>query len=55
MSKTILVVDDFSSIRNFLCNTLNKQGYNTLSAEHGKKALEILQEDPQKVDLVISD
>jgi len=55
MSKTILVVDDFSSIRNFLCDTLKKQGYNTLSAEHGKQALEILEKDSQEIDLVLSD
>lgn len=55
MSKTILVVDDFSSIRNFLCDTLKKQGYKTISAEHGKQALEILEQDPQQIDLVLSD
>jgi len=55
MNKTILVVDDFSSIRNFLCDTLQKQGYNTLSAEHGKEALEILEKEAQGIDLVISD
>lgn len=55
MSKTILVVDDFSSIRNFLCETLHKQGYQTLSAGHGKEALEILASDHEKIDLVLSD
>lgn len=55
MSKTILVVDDFSSIRSFLCETLHKQGYQTLSAEHGKEALQILEKEHAQVDLVLSD
>lgn len=55
MSKTILVVDDFSSIRNFLCETLHKQGYQTFSAGHGKEALEILNSDHDHIDLVLSD
>lgn len=55
MSKTILVVDDFSSIRNFLCETLHKQGYHTLSAGHGKEALEILETEHANIDLVLSD
>lgn len=55
MSKTILVVDDFSSIRNFLCETLHKQGYQTLSAGHGKEALEILETEHANIDLVLSD
>jgi CheY-like chemotaxis protein len=55
MSKTILVVDDFSSIRNFLCETLHKQGYQTRSAGHGKEALEILNSEHGTIDLVLSD
>jgi CheY-like chemotaxis protein len=55
MSKTILVVDDFSSIRNFLCETLNKHGYQTKSAVHGKEALDILSSESDGIDLVISD
>ena len=55
MEKTILVVDDFGSIRNFLCSTLNKRGYNTLAAENGKEALEKLIENPSGINLVLSD
>jgi CheY-like chemotaxis protein len=55
MSKTILVVDDFSSIRKFLCETLNKNGYVTKAAIHGREAAEILESDGAEVDLVLSD
>ncbi|MFP4091668.1 MAG: response regulator [Cyclobacteriaceae bacterium] len=55
MGKTILVVDDFSSIRKFLCETLTKNGYETKAAIHGKEALEILQTESGAVDLVLSD
>ncbi|MBL6449285.1 response regulator [Fulvivirga sp. 29W222] len=51
--KTILVVDDFSSIQMFLCKTLEKKGYKTIGASDGNEAYEILSEN--KVDLVLSD
>lgn len=51
--KTILVVDDFSSIQKFLCDTLEKKGYKTLGASDGNAAYSLLAEN--KVDLVLSD
>ncbi len=55
MSKTILVVDDFGSIRDFLCKTLNQKGYKTLSAVNGKEAFETLEQDLEKIDLILTD
>lgn len=37
-NKTILVVDDFVSIRKFVCETLNRHGFNTLQASDGSEA-----------------
>ena len=54
MKKTILVVDDFASIRNFVCETLQRKGYDTLSAANGNQAYEILSDKPG-VNLVLTD
>ena len=55
MQKTILVVDDFASIRNFVCSTLQRKGYSTLGASNGNEALKILNERSGNVNLVLTD
>ncbi len=49
----ILVVDDQESMREFLEIMLTKEGYQVVTAKHGEKACEIL--DNEAFDLVISD
>jgi len=55
MQKTILVVDDFTSIRNFVCATLQRKGYSTLGASNGTEAYKILTENADKVNVVLTD
>ena len=55
MQKTILVVDDFASIRNFVCSTLQRKGYSTLGAANGNEAFRILMEKSANVNLVLTD
>lgn len=55
MQKTILVVDDFTSIRNFVCSTLQRKGYSTLGASNGTEAYKILTERAADVNLVLTD
>ncbi|MBA4055542.1 MAG: two-component system response regulator [Marivirga sp.] len=55
MQKTILVVDDFASIRNFVCSTLQRKGYSALGAANGNEAYKILTEKPGEVNLVLTD
>ena len=55
MKKTILVVDDFDSIRQFVCETLQRRGYATLSAANGNQAYEILTQESEAVNLVLTD
>ncbi len=55
MKKTILVVDDFTSIRQFVCETLERKGYNTLGAANGTEAFSLLTENSNTVDLVLTD
>ncbi|MFQ3548609.1 MAG: sigma-54 dependent transcriptional regulator [Armatimonadota bacterium] len=51
---TILVVDDEPNIRRVLEAVLTKDGYNVITAENGKKGLDIISKDPN-IDLIISD
>lgn len=53
--KTILVVDDFSSIREFVCETLQRKGYRTVGASSGQDALSKLADETLSIDLVLSD
>ena len=55
MKKTILVVDDFASIRQFVCETLEKKGYNALGAANGNEAFQVLQSKQGEIDLVLTD
>lgn len=51
---TILVVDDFSSMRRIITNILNDLGYTDLiEAESGQRALGII--ESERIDLVITD
>ncbi len=52
-SATILVVDDNEMNRDMLARRLERQNHNTLMAENGQHALDVLREQP--VDLVLLD
>lgn len=54
MRKKILVVDDFASIRDFVCETLQRKGYATIGASDGNEAYNILSNHPD-VNLVLTD
>lgn len=54
MKKKILVIDDFASIRDFVCETLQRKGYSTVSASNGNEAYDILSGN-RDIDLVLTD
>lgn len=51
--RTVLVVDDSTSIRNLIEKALTKAGFNVISAENGRDALELLGKDTP--DMILSD
>ena len=52
---TVLVVDDFESIRKVIAETLKRHGYNTVEAKNGNDALGILEKKECSIDLILSD
>jgi CheY-like chemotaxis protein len=52
---TVLVVDDEEGLRTLVCRTLRAGGYGTLEAAHGAEALEVMENAPEPVDLVVTD
>jgi CheY-like chemotaxis protein len=54
MKKKILVVDDFASIREFVCETLQRKGYETIGAANGNEAFNTLCNAPD-INLVLTD
>ena len=53
--KTILVADDFKSIRNFICDMLQKKGYQTIAASDGHEAFNLILQHAGNIDAVITD
>jgi DNA-binding NtrC family response regulator len=54
-NETILFVDDEEEIVTMRSRMLNFLGYTVLPAMDGEKALELFKEDPQAIDLLITD
>ncbi len=53
MKARILIVDDEATIRDTLCTILTEEGFEARSAENGRQALELIQQE--NFDLVITD
>jgi two-component system chemotaxis response regulator CheY len=52
-AKTVLVVDDFASVRFYHVNLLRQAGYNSIDARDGFQAMEKLRQ--QRIDLILLD
>ena len=55
MDNCILVVDDESRMRKLIKDFLVAKGYSILEAEDGEKALEVFEENRNKINLIILD
>lgn len=53
MAQTILIIDDFASVRLYHMSFLTRKGYQCIAASDGAEALARLQENP--VDLILLD
>lgn len=54
-TKCILIVDDESRIRKLIKDFLVKEGYKALEAKDGEEALDIYNENSEKIDLILLD
>ena len=52
---TILLVEDEDAVRLFSARALKNKGYTILEARSGEEALEVLEKEGDKIDLMISD
>lgn len=52
---TVLVVDDESRMRKLIKDFLSQKHYNIIEAEDGEKALEIFEEEKDKISLILLD
>ena len=55
MDKCILIVDDESRMRNLIKDFLTAKGYCILEAEDGEKALQVFEQNSEKIDLILLD
>ena len=55
MDKSILIVDDESRMRKLIKDFLVARGYSILEAEDGEKALQIFEENKEKIHLILLD
>lgn len=53
--ETILLVEDNEGVRRFTANGLNRMGYRVVPVENGRKALSVLQHQPDEISLVFTD
>ena len=55
MDKYVLIVDDESRMRKLIKDFLSAKGFSILEAEDGEKALEVFEENQEKIQLILLD
>jgi two-component system cell cycle sensor histidine kinase/response regulator CckA len=53
--ETILVAEDDPELRKLIAEVLRREGYNVLPAAHAQEALQICQQYPGRIDLLLTD
>jgi two-component system, cell cycle sensor histidine kinase and response regulator CckA len=51
----VLLVEDEDAVRNFAARALSRQGYEVLEAATGVEALEVMEREKGRIDIVVSD
>jgi PAS domain S-box-containing protein len=54
-SATVLLAEDQESIRSVLCEFLESKGYKVVSAQNGRQALDIAEQYPGSIDVLVTD
>ena len=54
-TETVLLVEDDDAVREVATRTLSRFGYTVLSAEEGARALEIVEDQGEEIDLLLTD
>ena len=54
-SATVLLAEDQDSIRDVLCEFLESKGYKVLSAQNGRQAVDIAEQYPESIDVLVTD
>ena len=52
---TVLVVDDESRMRKLIKDFLQQKNYNILEAEDGEKAIQVFEQEKEKIKLILLD
>ena len=55
VNKCVLVVDDEARMRKLIKDFLNVKGFEILEAEDGEKALEVFENNKNKINLILLD
>jgi two-component system cell cycle sensor histidine kinase/response regulator CckA len=55
VKETILVVEDGDAVRSLVCRMLVQNGYRVLEARDGRDALELCENCPESIQLVLTD
>ena len=55
MNNTVLIVDDEARMRKLIKDFLMQKGYSILEAEDGEKALEVFEQNQNKIDIILLD
>jgi DNA-binding NtrC family response regulator len=53
--KTILVAEDERGVRDLILTTIRRSGFLALSAADGREAMQLIEADSRRVDLLVSD
>ena len=54
MKTKIIVIEEVTMIRAFLCEMLNRNGYNAMGVKDGKRAIDIIRDNPG-IHLILTD
>lgn len=54
-NKCVLIVDDEQRMRKIVKDFLNANGFNTLEAEDGEKAIEVFEKNKNKINIILLD